>query len=171
MQNILQAGQIPQKTRTAPLARHLRRRTPSVHFDEFRVVTLGNLAGCRRHAVRETPKNLHTKWALFREKLQLFVTIRVEHGIAIGRNKLRDQKSHAVARKHPAKPPERSISHSIHRTEDCIGENLLVSEIKTDLFRQIINLQHLSHNYSQIFRNVNPKKIFNFALTITLSLC
>ena len=171
VQNLLQTRQVPQKSRTAPLARHLRRRTPRIHFDEFRVITLGNLASCCRHTVRETPKNLHTKRALFRKKLQLLMSIRVEYGITIRRNKLRNQKSHAVARKHPAKPPKRSIGHSIHRTENRIGENLLVSEIKTDLFRQIINLQHLSHNYSQIFRNVNPKKIFNFASTITLSLC
>ena len=116
VQNLLQAGQVPQKSRTAPLARHLRRRTPSIHFDEFRVVAFGNLACCCRHTVRETPKNLDAKRALFRKKLQLLVTIRVEYGITISRNKLRHQKTHAVTRKHPAKPPKRSIGHSIHRT-------------------------------------------------------
>jgi hypothetical protein len=97
--------------------------------------------------------------------------IRVKNGIAIRRNELRNQEPHAVARKNAAKTPERRIGHSVHRTQDCVGKNLLIPERKTDPLGQTFNFQHLNNNYPQIFRNVNPKKIFNFELTITLSSC
>ena len=171
VQNLLQTRQVPQKSGTAPLARHLRRRTSRIHFDKFRAVCFRNFTCGSCHAVREPSKNLNAERALFREKPELLVSIRVKHGIAIRRHKLRNQKPHAVARKHAAQTPERRIGHSVHRTQDCVGKNLLISERKTDPLGQTFNFQHLNNNYPQIFRNVNPKKIFNFELTITLSSC
>jgi hypothetical protein len=135
------------------------------------VVAFSDFACGICHAVWETSKNLNAERALFREKPELLVPIRVKNGIAIRRNELRNQEPHAVARKNAAKTPERRIGHSVHRTQDCVGKNLLIPERKTDPLGQTFNFQHLNNNYPQIFRNVNPKKIFNFELTITLSSC
>ena len=177
VQYLLQAGQIPQKARSAALASHLRRRTARIHLDVVGPERHGNLPGGIRHLVGETPENLHPEGPFFGEKPELLVAVQVEHGIAVRRHELRNQEPHAVPGEHPAQPAEGRIRHPVHRAEDGIREHFQPPEAKRNFcwflshFQTFNICQHLNHNYPHIVRNESPKKIFNFHLVYPLTLC
>ena len=155
VQNLLQAGQIAQKTRPAPLPRHLGSRAARIHLDKLRVKVFGYFFSGSGHLVRESSKDLDPKRAFFGEKLKLLVAIQAKDRITVSRNEFRHQKSHTIAGKNPAKSTEGGIRHPVHRAKDSVRKYIQISEFET--------FQHFNHNYSQIVRNKNPKKLFNLS--------
>ena len=161
VQDLLQAGEVAQQSRTATLARDLGSGAACVHLDEFRMQGLGDFFGGCCHPVGETSENLDAERAFFREKLQLLVPVKAEDCVAVGRDEFGNQDAHSVARKDPAESAERGVRHPVHGTEDRVRKDFQISKLET--------FQHFNHIYPQKFRNKNPKKLFNFSGTGTLT--
>ena len=161
MQDLLQAGEVSQQSRSAALARDLGSGAACVHLDEFRMQGLGDFLCGGGHPVGKASENLDAERAFFREKLQLLVPVEAEYGVTVGRDKLGNQESHSVTGKDPAESAERGVRHPVHGTEDRIRKDFQISKLET--------FQHFNHIYPQKFRNKNPKKLFNFSGTGTLT--